>query len=870
MRWCWLVFVAGLAVISACGSAGSNWRHTQSAYTMANYHGALEGANREIAAGDPTRMLPAHELAITSLGHMGQLEGQPAKYDPDALRHYEAAKPAAADPIARARLEWAMASYYGSTYRLRAGLPHMRVALEQAEHSRDTAVRIAALHGMARMLGEMGELELADEFRTEALAIGHETVGAATRPEPGDELDAYLALLDWELQYALTQPDAAQRVRAAWPRMEHALTGLWRARDKFALRPVARETRLVKRSVLQMRAAAVFAAIGDDGMARQLYERVLVDLDMFGGSVAIAPLMNRLSCTRARIEFSFGNVDVAKAQAESCIAGAHLARDKAILEQELLGLMAEIRASAGDLRGAAELYEKEIARFEVVRAAIPVEERATFFRGAGRAPWEGLVRARVRQFQESGSDDALLRLLEASDGMRARQLRELSAASDGGSLSLDVIRDGLRPDAALLTYAFAGHEVIVVAMTSRAARAAVLPVTPAALNARLSLVTDAMTRSGAAQQLDAELAELGDLLLSAVAPELAHATRITVVADGAIGSFPVELLALQGRALGSAATVAYTPSVTFFTRSTPRESQDRLYALGDPTYGDPPETVGYLRGDELTRGASRSSVFLSSFTPLPETRSEVMAIAELFEDRADIALGQEATESMLRRNPPTAHRYVHFATHGILAGQVPGLAEPALVLAAEPDQDGFLTASEVATMNLQADLAVLSACSTGSGDMLPGEGVMGMGRAFLVAGSRGVLVSLWPVDSAATEALIVSFYRHHRAGLDPARALRQAKLDIASVDRWRHPFFWSAFILVSEGGLLRDAGAPVDLLAVGGTEHHDSTGHRGLVLSDTGLDAGVFANDYEILFPFGPPERAATTPAGPVERRPHP
>ena len=137
------------------------------------------------------------------------------------------------------------------------------------------------------------------------------------------------------------------------------------------------------------------------------------------------------------------------------------------------------------------------------------------------------------------------------------------------------------------------------------------------------------------------------------------------------------------------------------------------------------------------------------------------------------------------------------------------------MFANEEGEDGFLTASETQALKLDTELTVLSACKTGNGDMLTGEGVMGMSRAFLVAGSQSVLVSLWSVDSAATERLMVAFYRHLKAGLDAPQALRRAKLDMIEAARVAngsrrnpagaaatpvagselHPFFWAPFVL---------------------------------------------------------------------------
>jgi CHAT domain-containing protein len=636
------------------------------------------------------------------------------------------------------------------------------------------------------------------------------------------------------------------RIEAAWPKLERALAGIWRASDKFKLSAVARESRLARRSILMMRAAAAFAAIGQERKARSLYDRVNADLDMWGGSVAIGPLQNRLACTVADIEYSFGDLDVAKRKADQCVSGAGSARDRAILESQLLTLLGKIRERAKDLDGAAELYERDIERFEQIRAAIPIEERAMFFRGTGRAPWEGLVRVRMRQYAKGGKEAALDRLLAATDGMRARQLRDI-AGERSPEISAAAVRKTLGDDAVVLSVSLAGGEVSVVALGPRSAKAAIVELAPDELDERLVRMTAAIASR---RPSSAELVRLGQQLFGAVAGELAGAKRIIVVAEGALASFPVELLVVGGRALGERATIAYAPSLSFLARATPRRADDRFYAFGDPSYGPAPTTVGYLDATE-SRSITRGSSWLSAFKRLPETRSEVLAIAELFDGKADVVLGADASESMLKKKPPGSHAYVHFATHGILAGQLPGLGEPALVLANEKGSDGFLTASEVGALALQADLAVLSACSTGTGDSLPGEGVMGMGRAFLAAGSRGVVASLWPVSSRATEALMVEFYRQHRAGLDAGRALREAKRTIAATPAWRDPYYWAAFVLIAEGGMLVETGTigatPIDVPSTTGSDDD-----RGLVLkADPAAPApGTYADDYEILAPF--------------------
>ena len=108
-----------------------------------------------------------------------------------------------------------------------------------------------------------------------------------------------------------------------------------------------------------------------------------------------------------------------------------------------------------------------------------------------------------------------------------------------------------------------------------------------------------------------------------------------------------------------------------------------------------------------------------------------------------------------------------------------------------------MKAGEASELRLNADLTVLSACDTGSGRYVTGEGVLGMGRAFLVAGSRSVLVSLWPVETFATEEFMVEFYRQIRSGVSKSSARRAAALTIRA--KRPHPGFWAPFILVGGG-----------------------------------------------------------------------
>jgi len=147
------------------------------------------------------------------------------------------------------------------------------------------------------------------------------------------------------------------------------------------------------------------------------------------------------------------------------------------------------------------------------------------------------------------------------------------------------------------------------------------------------------------------------------------------------------------------------------------------------------------------------------------------------------------------------YRYIHFATHGYLDAEHPNLS--ALVLSQVDSKgaalDGFLRVPDVYNFNLSAELVVLSACQTGLGKEVRGEGLMGLTRAFLYAGAPRVIVSLWNVNDRATADLMASLYRNMlREGKQPAAALRAAQLELRKQKRWESPYYWAAFLQQGE------------------------------------------------------------------------
>jgi CHAT domain-containing protein len=207
-------------------------------------------------------------------------------------------------------------------------------------------------------------------------------------------------------------------------------------------------------------------------------------------------------------------------------------------------------------------------------------------------------------------------------------------------------------------------------------------------------------------------------------------------------------------------------------------------------------------------------------TPLPETADELCAVARsLGADTGEIRIGKLATETEIKRLSTSGdlarYRILHFATHGVLAGQLQSTREPGLILTppatATTDDDGYLSGSEIAALKLDAEWVILSACNTagGAGQGEAAEALSGLARVFFYAGARALLVSHWEVDSAATVKLITTAIGAlaKDKSLGRAQALRRAMLslmdDTSRPAHWvpaSHPSVWAPFVVVGEGG----------------------------------------------------------------------
>lgn len=264
--------------------------------------------------------------------------------------------------------------------------------------------------------------------------------------------------------------------------------------------------------------------------------------------------------------------------------------------------------------------------------------------------------------------------------------------------------------------------------------------------------------------------------------------------------------------------LSYGPSATVLLslrQNRNAESAPGLFlAYGDPVFGNEPAVEG-TNGDDEVRGAVADELMLryvtgapdlrsfrSQIYRLPNTRTEVEGISRSFgESGTRVFTGTAASEENVKDNRELGdYRYVHFATHGLINERKPAYSGLVMTLDDDHREDGFLQMSEIFNLRLHAQLVVLSACQTGLGRIVRGEGVIGLTRAFMYAGAPEVLVTLWNVADASTAHFMQQFYHHLLSDRRGHRqALRKTKLEMLQSGQYAHPFYWAPFSLVGMG-----------------------------------------------------------------------
>jgi CHAT domain-containing protein len=223
-----------------------------------------------------------------------------------------------------------------------------------------------------------------------------------------------------------------------------------------------------------------------------------------------------------------------------------------------------------------------------------------------------------------------------------------------------------------------------------------------------------------------------------------------------------------------------------------REAGGRRYDRDLVAYGDPDFS---LFGEEAGGVGA-------GFDPLPHAREEIEVLSALFDaDDRLVRTGAAASESDFKKTAAGGSaRVVHFATHGLVDPAEPGRSSVVLCPDPEGRDDGYLRTTEILAMRNRSGITVVSACETALGRVTRGEGVVGLSRAFIASGARGVVASLWAVSDRSTAQLMKDFYQNMLNRNRPAgRALRAARLEMIGSGEFSHPFHWSPFVVIGAG-----------------------------------------------------------------------
>lgn len=322
------------------------------------------------------------------------------------------------------------------------------------------------------------------------------------------------------------------------------------------------------------------------------------------------------------------------------------------------------------------------------------------------------------------------------------------------------------------------------------------------------LVVEHGRSAAAISSFSKQACSLYDALIRPLANSLP--TDLILIPDGQLAYLPFELLLTEAPADSASLSYSNLPYLIKKTTVQYAYSADLAFQKNETDkpaqffQGYAPSYTNNERPEHVRGGQTDCRDWnLRDFADLPDNGAEVKAVAELEDGKA--VLGQAATEDYFRQHARES-RILHLAMHGFVNECDPaysGLvfsapAQSAANLSAPEENDGMLHAYELYNLHLNAELAVLSACNTGSGHLAQGEGVMSLARAFKYAGCANVLMSLWQVDDAATSDIMQKFYGYLNKGYGKAAAVRQAKLDYLANASRNHPFYWGAFVLIGD------------------------------------------------------------------------
>jgi CHAT domain-containing protein/tetratricopeptide (TPR) repeat protein len=761
------------------------------------------------------------------------------------------------DPVSEASILNNLAIALGDQGELWAAIERYTEALQFARQAGDATSEAMILKNRAADLATVGQVDraLADYRQTQALfralkdargeALNTYSIGTAllNADRPAEAARYYRESLP-----ALERVGDSRFVAFAWDKLGHCDLRLRRyaqARREFQ---IARETfkRIGDRRNIANTELSLARTLLDEGRAGEALEglrRAREQLHAVGDRDHESGALTHL----ARAERALGHLDDARLHVLEALKQVEALRGKIVgptarasylatqhlryrvLIDVLMDLHARDPAAGWDAQalGASEtvrarsLLELLADARADVRDEVPPglrdQERALNKRLDAQLREQERVLKRAHTAAEADAMERSLEELRAQAEEIQARMRASSPSYAGltrpSPLTLAEIRSQVLDPSSVLVEYFLGEEgSFVWVVSSTGLSSARLPPRTTVERAAARLYR-AWSSPGGLEDGRAAAAALSRMVLAPVAPAL-RGKRLLVAAAGALERIPFGALPEPGssRALLEEHELVSVPSASALAvLRAPRPAAARpafeVAVLADPVFSAEDRRLrvqGTVELASLAPDLARSleDTGLRHLEPLAATRREAEAIAaHAGMGRTLAALGFEASRATALGENVARARVVHLASHALLDPKRPELSGIVLSLVDESGkpQDGFLSMGDVYRMRLAAELVVLSACQTGLGKELRGEGLLGLTRGFMRAGAPRVVASLWKVSDQATAALMDQFYRALLLDkVSPAAALRSAQLALKGQRRFAAPFDWAGFILQGE------------------------------------------------------------------------
>jgi CHAT domain-containing protein len=499
-------------------------------------------------------------------------------------------------------------------------------------------------------------------------------------------------------------------------------------------------------------------------------------------------------------------------------------------ESVTLASMARLERDRGDLNSARQIIESAVRAMESLRSNVESRDLRTSYFATIRKNYELYVDILMQLDKQQPAHGYINTAFEISERARARALLD-SLGEKQPEGSVDSLRLAelqtklLDANTVTLEYMLGDDRSYGWLVTLTEIQSFELP--PRAeieqhVHRYYELLTAKQPRPGetieqvtprvkaSEAELANETAQLSKLLIMPIAASLGT-KRLLVVLDGGLQRIPFQVLTVEARPLlldheivnePSASTLALVLQSNEKRKPAPRTVAvfaDPVFDIADSRLRVHQDSPPREPGTDLTRALRDVGLEDQDIPRLPSSRREAESImSEVPWGTGLKALGFDASRTTVARQDLAQYRIVHLATHALLNNDHPELSGILLSLINSDGerQDGFLRLQDIYKLKLPVDLVVLSACQTGLGKDIRGEGLISLTRGFFYAGASGVVASLWKVDDDATAELMKHFYREmFENGRSPAAALREAQLKMRQTSRWQDPYYWAGFVI---------------------------------------------------------------------------